>query len=49
MDNLFFFLTFAENINKVIDQFKINSLEAAKVLNADVEMNKLHKIYASLL
>ena len=32
-----------------IDQFKINSLEAAKVLNADVEMNKLHKIYASLL
>ena len=32
-----------------IDQFKINSLKAAKVLNADVEMNKLHKIYESLL
>jgi len=43
----------ANNINSLsveqIDQYKINSLKAAKILNADVEMNKLHKIYASLL
>ena len=32
-----------------IDQFKMNSLKAAKMLNAEVEMNKLHKIYESLL
>jgi len=32
-----------------INCFKKRSLEAAKVLNADVEMNKLHKIYESLL
>ncbi|MCD6577568.1 MAG: hypothetical protein J7K66_06105, partial [Anaerolineaceae bacterium] len=32
-----------------IDQFKINSLKAAKMLNAGVEMNKLYKIYESLL
>ena len=32
-----------------INHFKKRSLEAAKVLNAEVEMDKLHKIYASLL
>ena len=32
-----------------INRYKKRSLEAAKVLNADVEMNKLHKIYESLL
>ena len=35
-------------INK-INRFKKKSLEAAKVLNAGVEMDKLHKIYESLL
>jgi glycosyltransferase involved in cell wall biosynthesis len=32
-----------------INSFKKRSLEAAKVLNAGVEMDKLHKIYESLL
>jgi len=31
-----------------INRFKKKSLKAAKVLNAEVETNKLHKIYASL-
>jgi len=32
-----------------INRFKKRSLEAAKMLNAGVEMDKLHKIYTSLL
>jgi hypothetical protein len=32
-----------------IDQFKKNSMRAAKTLNAEVEMKKLHSIYESLL